>query len=186
MLIYIANKRAISVSSSERRYCETLLAYPWTHCTSPWGWTPPSRISPIITQRRPACKCLLSLHNDRSWIRAACRSIVLPVGGLQRPCSLILGVGRLREDQLIYVEIRQNVFFIIWDLYFLFFFFVKSFWINLQAKLSDIVPNIPHTHICIHESYFYFIKTTKRRKPFSAIFWWLSFKHYKYKLNEDL
>ena len=29
---------------------------------------------------------------------------------------LILGVGRLREDQLIYVETRENVFFIIWDL----------------------------------------------------------------------
>ena len=26
---------------------------------------------------------------------------------------LILGVGRLREDQLIYVETRENVFFII-------------------------------------------------------------------------
>ena len=29
---------------------------------------------------------------------------------------LILGVGRLREDQLIYVESRKNVFFMIWDL----------------------------------------------------------------------
>ena len=29
---------------------------------------------------------------------------------------LILGVGRLREDQFIYVETRENVFFIIWDL----------------------------------------------------------------------
>ena len=28
---------------------------------------------------------------------------------------LILGVGRLREDQLIYVETRKNLFFIIWD-----------------------------------------------------------------------
>ena len=46
--------------------------------------------------------------------------LFLPVGGLQRPCRnlvfLILGVGRLREDQLIYVETRENVFFIIWDL----------------------------------------------------------------------
>ena len=29
---------------------------------------------------------------------------------------LILGVGRLREDQFIYVETRENAFFIIWDL----------------------------------------------------------------------
>ena len=29
---------------------------------------------------------------------------------------LILGVGRLREDQLIYVETRASVFFMIWDL----------------------------------------------------------------------
>ena len=28
----------------------------------------------------------------------------------------ILGVGSLREDQLMYVETRENVFFIIWDL----------------------------------------------------------------------
>ena len=45
---------------------------------------------------------------------------MLPVGGLQRPCRnrllSSLGVGRLREDQLIYVETRENMFFIIWDL----------------------------------------------------------------------
>ena len=29
---------------------------------------------------------------------------------------LIVRVGRLREYQLIYVETRENVFFIIWDL----------------------------------------------------------------------
>ena len=29
---------------------------------------------------------------------------------------LILGVGRLREDQLIYVETREDVFLITWDL----------------------------------------------------------------------
>ena len=28
----------------------------------------------------------------------------------------IVGVGRLREDQFIYVETRENVFFIIWDI----------------------------------------------------------------------
>ena len=28
----------------------------------------------------------------------------------------ILGVGRLREDQLIYVETRENMVFIIWHL----------------------------------------------------------------------
>ena len=46
---------------------------------------------------------------------------MLPVGGLQRPCRnqlvfLILGVGRFREDQFIYVETRENVIFIIWDI----------------------------------------------------------------------
>ena len=29
---------------------------------------------------------------------------------------LIQGVGRLREDQLIYVESRENLFIMIWDL----------------------------------------------------------------------
>ena len=29
---------------------------------------------------------------------------------------LILGVGSLREDQFVYVETRQIVFFLIWDL----------------------------------------------------------------------
>ena len=29
---------------------------------------------------------------------------------------LFLGVGRLREDHFIYIETRENVFFIIWDL----------------------------------------------------------------------
>ena len=39
---------------------------------------------------------------------------MLPVGGLQESLVfLIVGVGRLREDQLIYVETRENVFFII-------------------------------------------------------------------------
>ena len=53
MLIYTTNDRAICLSSSEQRHCETLLAYHWTHQTSPLGWTPPSRISPITAQRRP-------------------------------------------------------------------------------------------------------------------------------------
>ena len=44
------------VSSSERRHCKTLLSLRWTHRTSPRRWTPLSRISPIITQRRPAYK----------------------------------------------------------------------------------------------------------------------------------
>ena len=38
------------------------------------------------------------------------------VGCRESLAFLILGVGRLREDQLIYVETRENVFFIIWDL----------------------------------------------------------------------
>ena len=45
---------------------------------------------------------------------------------------LILGVGRLREDQLICVETRENLFFIIWDLY-----VYKSQWpFSLNTTLS--------------------------------------------------
>ena len=44
---------------------------------------------------------------------------MLPVGGLQRQFRnflfSILGAGRLGEYQLIYVETRENVFFMIWD-----------------------------------------------------------------------
>ena len=40
---------------------------------------------------------------------------MLPVGGQESLVFLILGVSRLREDQLIYVETRENVFFMIWD-----------------------------------------------------------------------
>ena len=54
MLIFTTNRRAIYVSSYEWRRCETLLSHCWTHRTSSRGWTPPSRISPITTQRRPA------------------------------------------------------------------------------------------------------------------------------------
>lgn len=60
---------------------------------------------------------------------------------------------------------------------------------NLQAKLSELVPNIPHTHICIHESLIFISLKPQREKTFeifSAIFWWLSFNYYKYKLNTDL
>ena len=42
------------------------------------------------------------------WV--GCRDIA----GLR--CFAPLGVGRLREDQFIYVETREDVFFIIWDL----------------------------------------------------------------------
>ena len=37
-----------------QRHCKTLLSYCWTHRTSPLGWMPPSLISPITAQRRPA------------------------------------------------------------------------------------------------------------------------------------
>ena len=57
------------------------------------------------------------LHHNIINIKLACRSAVLPVGGLQESLVfLILGVGRLREDQLMYVETRENMFFIIWVL----------------------------------------------------------------------
>ena len=51
MLIYTTSYRAIRTSNSERRHCETLLSYCWTHQTSPRGWTPPSLISPITAER---------------------------------------------------------------------------------------------------------------------------------------
>ena len=60
---FTANNKAIYMSNSERRHCETLLSYCWTHWTSPQGWTPPSRISPISEE---AClwKWLLLLRNE--------------------------------------------------------------------------------------------------------------------------
>ena len=54
MLIFTTNNRAICMSNSEWRHCETLLSYYWTHWTSPRGWMPPSWISPITAQRRSA------------------------------------------------------------------------------------------------------------------------------------
>ena len=84
MLIFTTNNRAICVCSSERWHCETLLSYRWTHLTSPRGWTLPSR-----TEEVSLWKWLLSLRNDRSWIWTACRSAVLPVDGLQRPCRIV-------------------------------------------------------------------------------------------------
>ena len=103
MLIFTTNNRVICASSSERWRCERLLAYRWTHPTSPRGWTPPSRISPINAQRRPAYEHLSFRYVTT---RAESESFVF----------LILGVCRLWEVQFIYVETREKVFFIIWDL----------------------------------------------------------------------
>ena len=107
-LCWFSQQGKICTSISERQHCETLLAYHWTHRTLP------CRISPIIAQRRSA------YENDSFHYITACMSAVLPVGGLQRPCRnlvfLNLGVGRLREDQFIYVDTRENMFFMIWDL----------------------------------------------------------------------
>ena len=42
----------------------------------------------LLSRAEEACLCkwLLSLQNERRWIWTACRSDVLPVDGLQRPC----------------------------------------------------------------------------------------------------
>ena len=94
---HTTNNRAICVSSSERRHCETLLAYHWTRGTSPRGWTPPLGY------------LLLSLCNDRSRFWTACWSAVLPVGGLQRPCRnhLFSSFWGLAGSDIIYVETRE-------------------------------------------------------------------------------
>ena len=48
---------------------------------------------------------------------------------------LILGVGRLREDQFVYVETRKkNMFFIIWDLF--------NTEITIASTAPDLTPNI--------------------------------------------
>ena len=56
-------------------------------------------------QRRPAYE-----HLSYRYVTIRSES-EQPVG-----VPTILGVGRLREDQFIYVKTRENVFFIIWDL----------------------------------------------------------------------
>ena len=114
-LIYTTNSRAICVSSSEQRHCKTLLSFRWTHRTTPQGWTPLSWISPTNAQSRSAyINNSFWCCNKRSRIWTACWSAVLPVGGLQRPCSIcwfsslweLAGSGRssLCRDQ------RKHVF----------------------------------------------------------------------------
>ena len=49
---------------------------------------------------------------------------------------LFLGVGRLREDQLINVESRENVFFMIWDLLMLLF---PALDLSVQVKMSQLL-----------------------------------------------
>ena len=81
----------------------------------------PSWTSPIIVQRRPAYE-----HHPFSYIMKGAESeqlVAAPfISGWAAEkmqdsfAFLILGVGRLKEDQLIYVESRENVIFIIWDL----------------------------------------------------------------------
>ena len=58
---------------------------------------------------------LLSLRNDRSWIWTACGWAAETTQ--DSFAFLILGVCRLREDQFICEETRENMFFIICDLY---------------------------------------------------------------------
>ena len=53
MLIFTTNNRTTCVSSFERQHCEKL-SHCWTHQTSHWWRTRPSRISPITVQRRQA------------------------------------------------------------------------------------------------------------------------------------
>ena len=78
-----------------------LLAYHWTHRTSPRGWAPPlSDISYHHTEEASLWTFLLLSRNDRTWIWTAYRSAVLPVGGLQRPCRtpLISNCGSWRAQ----------------------------------------------------------------------------------------
>ena len=84
MLIYTTDNRAICMSSSKQRHCVTL---PLDTLNFTSGMNAP--LSDISYHRaEEAClwKSLLLLRNDRSWIWTACRSAILPVGGLQRPC----------------------------------------------------------------------------------------------------
>ena len=116
MLFFTTNSRAICMSNSERRHCKTLLYYRWTHRTSPRGWTSPSRKSPIIVQRRLAYEndsvhyvtkganlnSLLEHRLTSGWaVETMQESFAFP----------ILAIGRLREDQLIHLETRVNMFF---------------------------------------------------------------------------
>ena len=81
---------------------------------------PPSLISPLTTQRKPAYENLsfsYVMEGAESeqpvevlfyqWV--GCRDVE------DSFAFLTLGVSGLRMDQFIYVETRENVFFIIWD-----------------------------------------------------------------------
>ena len=61
-------------------------------------------------QRRPV------YVNDSFCYVAKVAESEQPVGAQESFVFLILGVGRPREDRFIYLETRENVFFIIWDL----------------------------------------------------------------------
>ena len=114
MLIFTTNNRAICVSRSERQHCKTLLAYCWIHQTSPWGWTPPSQISPIIGQRRLAYE-----HLSFRYIMTGAES-EQPVGapfyqwvGCRDHSELVCfphSGGWLAQGGKVYVDIRENVF----------------------------------------------------------------------------
>ena len=78
-----------------------------------------SQISPITAQRRSA------YDDDTFHYVTTGEDSEQPVGALcgwaaettkESLLFLILGAGRLMEDQLIYVDTRENLFFMIWDL----------------------------------------------------------------------
>ena len=94
MLIITTNNRAIACLAPSDNVVKPLQSHRWTHQTSPRGWTPPSLISPVTVQRRLAYDndsfCYI-MKGAESVARTcspatACRSAVLPVGGLQRTC----------------------------------------------------------------------------------------------------
>ena len=65
--------------------CGFLMAvYTWTHLLQ-YIVVVRSFLRMLKLRKLAVCK-LFSLRNERSWIWIACRSPILPVGGLQRPC----------------------------------------------------------------------------------------------------
>ena len=98
MLIFTTNNRGLRVSLWTMTLRNTAILPLYTQNFTTGMNAPLSDISYHRAEEAGPWTSLLSLHNDRSWIWTACRSAVLPVGGLQRPCRNCLLSSFLRQE----------------------------------------------------------------------------------------